>query len=131
MAPPVQDPDAPSPEDLAGTLVYARTLVARNDLRRAAKLLEELVARIPDPEALLMLAKIELERPSTQPQALEHLRQATVANPQLTEAWLLLANYWSLRGQPEKQKRCLEKVLSYDPRNRDARDALELLVTRR
>ncbi|HPC84529.1 MAG TPA: hypothetical protein P5234_14565 [Thermoanaerobaculaceae bacterium] len=131
MAPPIPDPDAPSPEDLAGTLVYARQLVARNELRRAAKVLEEFVARTPDPEALLMLAKIELERPVTQPQALEHLRLATVANPQLTEAWLLLANYWSLRGQPEKQKRCLEKVLSYDPRNRDARDALELLVTRR
>lgn len=131
MAPPFQDPDAPSPEDLAGTLVYARQLVARNELRRAARLLEEFVTRIPDPEALLILAKIELERPATQVQALEHLRLATVGNPQLTEAWLLLANYWSLRGQPEKQKRCLEKVLSYDPRNRDARDTIELLATRR
>ncbi|MBP7798462.1 MAG: hypothetical protein KA072_07555 [Thermoanaerobaculaceae bacterium] len=131
MAPPQHDPDAPSPEDLAGTLVYARQLVARNELRRAARLLEELVNRIPDPEALLMLAKIEIERPTTQGQALEHLRLATVGNPQLTEAWLLLANYWGLRGQPDKQKRCLEKILSYDPRNRDARDAVELLATRR
>ncbi len=78
-----------------------------------------------------MLAKIEIERPTTQGQALEHLRLATVGNPQLTEAWLLLANYWGLRGQPDKQKRCLEKILSYDPRNRDARDAVELLATRR
>lgn len=131
MVPPYQDPDAPSPEDLAGTLVYAKHLIARNELRKASRLLEEFVTRIPDPEALLLLAKVELERPATQTQALEHLRQATVGNPQLTEAWLILANYWSLRGQPEKQRRCLEKVLSYDPRNRDARDAIELLVTRR
>lgn len=131
MLPPNQDPDAPSPEDLVGNLVYARHLLARNEPRKAFKLLEELVTRIPDPEALLMLAKIELDRPTTQQQALEHLRQATAGNPQLTEAWLLLANFWSLRGQPDKQRRCLEKILSYDPRNRDARDAIELLAARR
>lgn len=131
MLPPNQDPDAPSPEDLAGNLAYARRLLARNEPRKAFNLLDEFVTRIPDAEALLMLAKIELDRTVTQPQALEHLRQATAANPQLTEAWLLLANYWSLRNQPDKQRRCLEKILSYDPRNRDARDAIELLAARR
>ena len=36
--------------------------------------------------------------------ALERLRQATELQPTCTEAWLALANYWSLRGAPDKQR---------------------------
>jgi len=59
--------------------------------------------------------------------ALDHLKLAMVLNPQLTPGWLALANYWGLRGAPEKQRRCLEKILAYNPANPDVRDALELL----
>lgn len=131
MTPELDEPGAPQLDDPAAMLAQAKQMIAGNDLRKAARLLEQIVAQIPDPEALLLLAKIEIERIQTQPQALEHLRQATVAHPQLTEAWLMLANYWSLRGQPEKQRRCLEKILAYDPRNLDARNTLQLLLTRR
>jgi tetratricopeptide (TPR) repeat protein len=125
------EPGVTPAEDPVATLALAKQLIADNDRRKAARLLEQVVAQIPDPEALLLLAKIEMDRIQTQPQALEHLRRATVAHPQLTEAWLMIANYWSLRGQLEKQRRCLEKILAYDPRNSDARSTLELLLTRR
>ena len=131
MAPEFDEPGATPADDPAATLAQAKQLIASNEQRKAAKLLEQVVAQIPDPEALLLLAKIEIERIQTQPQALEHLRQATAAHPQLTEAWHMLANYWSLRGQPEKQRRCLEKILAYDPRDLDARNTLQLLLTMR
>lgn len=131
MAPELDEPGTTSAQDPAAILAQAKLLIASNEPRKATKLLEQVVAQIPDPEALLLLAKIEIERIQTQPQALEHLRQATVAHPQLTEAWLILANYWSLRSQPEKQRRCLEKILAYDPRNTDARNTLALLLSRR
>ena len=130
MEAPSQTPDAPPLEDVHGTIQFARDLIARNDLRRAAKVLGQLVSENPNAEALLLLATIEIQRPATQPQALEHLRVATVRNPRYTEAWLMLANYWSLRGQPEKQRRCLERILSYDPQNRDAREVVDLLKGR-
>jgi tetratricopeptide (TPR) repeat protein len=131
LAPELDEPGVTSVEDPAAALAQAKLLIASNERRKAAKLLEQVVAQIPDPEALLLLAKIEVERIQTQPQALEHLRQATVAHPQVTEAWLMLANYWSLRGQLEKQRRCLERILTYDPRNLDARNTLALLLARR
>jgi tetratricopeptide (TPR) repeat protein len=131
LAPELDEPGVTSVEDPAAALAQAKLLIASNERRKAAKLLEQVVAQIPDPEALLLLAKIEVERIQTQPQALEHLRQATVAHPQFTEAWLMLANYWSLRGQLEKQRRCLERILNYDPRNLDARNTLALLLARR
>lgn len=131
MASEFDDPGATAGNDPATCIALAKQHIATKDLRRAAKLLEQAVSQIPDPEALLLLAKIEIERIQTQPQALEHLRQATVEHPQLTEAWLMLANYWSLRGQVEKQRRCLEKILAYDPKNTDARNTLTLLLTRR
>lgn len=131
MASEFDEPGATPADDPAAALAQAKLLIASNDQRKAARLLEQVVAQIPDPEALLLLAKIEIQRIQTQPQALEHLRQATAAHPQLTEAWLMLANYWSLRSQPEKQRRCLEKILAYDPRNLDARNTLQLLLAMR
>ncbi|MCU0291652.1 MAG: hypothetical protein MUF10_06620 [Thermoanaerobaculaceae bacterium] len=131
MSPEFDEPGATASGDPATTLAQAKQLIASGDRRGALRLLEHVVAQVPDPEALLLLAKIEIERLQTQPQALEHLRQATAAHPQLTEAWLMLANYWSLRSQPEKQRRCLEKILAYDPRNLDARNTLQLLLTMR
>ena len=131
MAPELDEPGVIPATEPAALLALAKQLIASNDQRKAAKLLEQVVTQVPDPEALLLLGKIEIQRIQTQPQALEHLRQATAAHPQLTEAWLMLANYWSLRSQPEKQRRCLEKILAYDPRNLDARNTLQLLLTMR
>lgn len=109
----------------------AKQFITAGELRKARLMLEQLVEQAPDAEALLTLATLEIDNPKRQPDALDHLKRALELTPQHTEAWLLLANYWGLKGQADKQKRCLEKILSYDKANRDARDAIELLVTRK
>jgi tetratricopeptide (TPR) repeat protein len=94
-------------------------------------MLEGLVKETPDADSLLLLAQLELDNPKRHASALEHLRLATVMAPQHTEVWLTLANYWSMRGQADKQRRCLEKILAYEPTNQDVRSALELLLTKK
>jgi Tfp pilus assembly protein PilF len=105
----------------------ARALIEKGDFRKARLMLEELVKGSPDAEALLLLAQLEIDNPKRAASALEHLKQAVVIAPDYTEAWLTLANYWGLRRQADKQRRCLEKVLAYNPANKDVRMALELL----
>jgi len=109
----------------------AKSLIDAGQYRKARLMLEGLVKQTPEAEALLLLAQLELDNPKRHPIALEHLKQALVIAPDYTEAWLTLANYWSLKGQPDKQKRCLEKVLTYNPANKDVRLALELLITKK
>ena len=99
------------------------------DPRQAHKLLAKAVEVAPDATALTVLAELEMHNPLWRPRALERLKQATAMAPNHTSAWLALANYWSLRLQPDKQRRCLERILSYEPRNREARQTLELLIT--
>lgn len=104
--------------------------VLRNgeDPRQAHKLLAKAVEVAPDANALTVLAELEMHNPLWRPRALERLKQATVLAPQHTSAWLALANYWSLRLQPDKQRRCLERILVYEPGNREARQTLEMLA---
>lgn len=109
----------------------AKNFMAAGEYRRARLMLEGLVKEAPDGESLLLLAQLELDNPTRHASALEHLRLAVAMAPQNTEAWLTLANYWGMRGQTEKQRRCLEKILAYEPHNRDVRDALELLLTKK
>ena len=113
------------------SVAVAKNFIATGEYRRARLMLEDLVKNAPDAEALLLLAQLELDNPKRHPSALEHLRLAVAMAPQNTEAWLTLANFWSTRGQSEKQRRCLEKILVYEPGNRDVRDALELLLTKK
>lgn len=97
------------------------------DARVAYRLLSQAVEVAPDPNSLVLMADLEIANPLWRQRALDHLRQALAVEPRLTAAWLGLGNYWSLRGEPEKQRRCLEKILAYDPTNRDVRQALDLL----
>jgi len=113
------------------SVAAAKDLIATGEYRRARLMLEDLVKKTSDAEALLLLAQLELDNPKRHPSALEHLRLAVVIAPQNTEAWLTLANYWSMRGQADKQRRCLEKILAYEPGNKDVRSALELLLDKK
>ncbi len=133
-----QDPNVASgrePEEALdfshASVPLAKQFIAAGELRKARLMLEQLVEQAPDAEALVTLATLEIDNPKRQPDALDHLKRALELAPQHTEAWLLLANYWGLKGQADKQRRCLEKILTYDKANRDARDAVELLVTRK
>jgi len=124
---PGQDPQPAAPDYSQPTVYDAKKALNAGDVRKARLMLEKLAQTNPNAETLLLLAQLELDNPKKQPDALEHLRQAVALDPQSTTAWLTLANYWSLRGQPDKQRRCLEKILTYEPNNRDVKDALSYL----
>lgn len=106
----------------------ARRLMSQNDFGPAAELLDQAVRLMPDPETLLLLAQVEFRNPMWAQRALDRLRHAVSLNPKFTKGWLELANYWGMRGQADRQKQCLEKVLSYDPANKDARAALNAII---
>jgi tetratricopeptide (TPR) repeat protein len=103
-------------------------LAQGGDERQAVRLLTQAVSILPDPHSLVRLAEIEVANPLLRQRALAHLKQALEMEPRFTPAWLALANYWGLRGDVGKQKRCLENILKYDPQNREVREALLHLV---
>jgi tetratricopeptide (TPR) repeat protein len=103
-------------------------LAQGGDERQAFKLLSRAVSILPDPTSLVRLAEIEVTNPLWRERALAHLKQALEMDPRCTPAWLALANYWGLRGDTGKQRRCLENILKYDPQNRDVREALAHLA---
>lgn len=110
------------------SIVEARRLMARNDFGQAAQLLDQAVRLMPDPETLLLLSQVEFRNPMWAQRALDRLRHAVALNPKFTKGWLELANYWGMRSQIDKQKQCLEKILAYDPGNKDARAALNAVI---
>ncbi len=114
----------------ASHVAMARKAMSAGNTREARDLLARVLRHVRSAEALYLLAQLKMDHPSTTPQALEHLREAVAINPIYTAAWLALANYWGVRGETIKQRRCLEKVLAYDSKNRDVRKALDLLTER-
>jgi Tfp pilus assembly protein PilF len=111
-------------------VAMARKAMAAGNTREAKDLLERTLRHARSAEALYLLSQLEMDHPSTTPQALEHLHEAVKLNPIYTAAWLALANYWGARGETAKQRRCLEKILTYDSKNHDVREALDLLAER-
>ncbi|HNX49468.1 MAG TPA: hypothetical protein PLS53_08425 [Thermoanaerobaculaceae bacterium] len=103
---------------------FGKKMLAAGDVRRALRYLEISAEQEPCGKTLLLMAQVELERPDLQHKALEHLKLAVTVEPQHTASWLLLAAYWAVRHETEKQRRCLEKILAYDPANADAQRAV-------
>jgi tetratricopeptide (TPR) repeat protein len=106
----------------------ARRLMRQGDANQAAELLDQAERLGPDPKTLLYMARIEFHNPMWVQRGLDHLKHAVSKDPGFTEGWLELANYWGTRGQLDKQRQCLERVLAYDPRNEDARAALAAVM---
>jgi Tfp pilus assembly protein PilF len=115
----------------ASHIAMAKKAMAAGNTREARELLERVLRHARSAEALYLLAQLEMDHPSTMPQALAHLHEAVTVNPIFTAAWLALANYWGARGETAKQRRCLEKILAYDSKNHDVREALDLLADRK
>ncbi|HUK13948.1 MAG TPA: DUF4388 domain-containing protein [Thermoanaerobaculaceae bacterium] len=93
----------------------------------ARRLLDQAVETAPDADSLVRLANLEAANPARRHLALDHLKRAVELDPQHTGAWMALAGYWCARGESAKQRRCLEKVLRFDPRNEDAARVLAAL----
>lgn len=105
-------------------LEFGKKVLASGEARKALKFFELSAEQDLTAEALTLMAGVEMRWPGLRPQALEHLKQAVALAPQCTEAWLLLAEFWAGRGEKEKQRRCLDKILTYDPDNAEAQRAL-------
>jgi len=109
----------------------AQTLIRAGDFGAAAQLLDEAVRAEPTPDSLLLLARIEQRNPMWNNRVLDHLKVAVTMDPQFTEGWLELATFWARKGQKERQRQCLEKIVAYDPLNADALRALGPLRAKR
>ena len=54
---------------------------------------------------------------------MESLRQAVRLNPKYVDAWLELADIWRRRGQPERQRKALERALTAAPESEEAAES--------
>ena len=109
----------------------ARELLRVGDVGMAVQLLDQAARLSPAAETLLLLARAEFKNPMWSQRALDHLKHAVALEPESTEAWLELANFWGRRNKVERQRQCLEKVLEYDPDNPDVKVGLSTLKRRK
>lgn len=109
----------------------AQALIRAGDFGAAVQLLDEAVRAEPTADSLLMLARLEQRNPMWANRVLDHLRMAVTMDPQFTEGWLELASFWARKGQKERQRQCLEKIIGYDPLNADAVRLLTPFRTKR
>lgn len=123
--------DAPTPSDLdkaeADKQTAIRMLDSGGDARVAVRMLSAAVEVSPDPDSLVVLALVEQANPLWRQKALDRLKKAVAMSPRHSGAWLAIANYWGVRGDKDKQRRAMQKILAYDPNNREVREALDLL----
>ncbi len=112
---------------VGANITRAQELIRAGDRGMAVQLLDQAVRLDPQPEPLLLLARLELQNPMWAQRAVDHLKHAVTLAPRHTEAWLELAKFWGLRGVRERQRQCIEAVLVYDPGNAEATAALASL----
>jgi len=108
----------------------AHELVRVGDIGMAVQLLDQAVRLDPQPETLLLLARLEFRNPMWAQRALDRLRRAVTVAPRCTEAWLELARFWGQRGKFDKQQQCIEKILDYDATDARAIAAFNVLLKR-
>ena len=109
----------------------AQSVIRAGDFGAAAQLLDEAVRAEPTADSLLLLARVEQRNPMWNNRVLDHLRMAVTMDPQFTDGWLELAAFWAKKGQKERQRQCLEKIIGYDPLNPEALRALAPLRAKR
>jgi tetratricopeptide (TPR) repeat protein len=111
-------------ELVSANVARAKELIRVGDRGMAVQLLDQAVRLDPQAEPLLLLARLELQNPMWTQRALDHLKHALALAPRFTEAWLELASFWGVRGLRERQRQCLDQVLTYDPNNADVKAVL-------
>lgn len=131
-----EDPEAAHRREMArnelvsANVDRAKQLIKAGEFGAAIQLLDQAVRFDPQPEVLLMLAKLELRNPMWAQRGLNHLRLAVSVEPELTEAWWELAKFWGRRREFNRQSQCLAKVLEQDPENVEARNMVADLKRR-
>ncbi len=93
----------------------AQELVHDGEPYLAIKLLEQACDIDPRPEALLQLARLLMRNPLWRGKALKTIRRAIEVDPNSSDAWVELAEFWRRRRDSERQRKALEKALAADP----------------
>jgi curved DNA-binding protein CbpA len=109
----------------------ARELMRLGEVGEAVQLLEQAVRYDPQPDTMLLLARLELNNPMWRQRALDRLKAALNLDPKFTEAWLELAKFWGRRKDPDRQRECLRRILEYEPGNLAAQEMLSTLGAQR
>lgn len=104
-----------------------RMLADGEDEKAAYRLLTRAASLAPSAAALVDLARFEIQHERWHARVVEHLKRALQLDAACDDAWLLLAEYWALRRQGDKQRRTLERWLAVNPESAAARDMLESL----
>jgi len=96
-------------------LKRADELVREGEVYLAIQLLEQACALDPRAAQLVKLARLLLRNPLWTNRALASLRRAIEIDPQSTDAWIELAEFWRRRNDPERQRKALERALAISP----------------
>jgi curved DNA-binding protein CbpA len=99
---------------------WADDLAKLGELHLAMQALQAALVNDPQPQIYLRLARLQRKNPLWGGRALESLRQAVRLDPKFVDAWLELADIWRRRGQPERQRKALERALTADPESEAA-----------
>lgn len=103
-------------------LKRADELIRDGEIFSALRLLEQACAIEARPGALLKLAQLQLKNPKWDIKALRTLQKALEVDPDFIDVWLELAEFWQRRGDTERCRKAIEKVLSLDPNHPKARE---------
>ncbi|MEP0775120.1 MAG: hypothetical protein HRF46_12235 [Acidobacteriota bacterium] len=104
-----------------------RMLAEGEDEKAAYRLLTRAANLAPSAGVLVDLARYEIQHERWHARVVEHLKRALQMDAACEEAWSLLAEYWELRHQQDKQRRTLERWLAVNPASAVAREKLEQL----
>ncbi len=96
-------------------LKRADELIRDGEIFSALQMLEQACAIDARPAALLKLAQLQLKNPKWDVKALRTLHKALEVDPDFVDGWLELADFWNRRGDVERRRKALEKVLSLEP----------------
>ncbi|MEN8163303.1 MAG: tetratricopeptide repeat protein, partial [Acidobacteriota bacterium] len=120
------DPDARAAL-VEANLKRADELIRDGEIFSALQMLEQACAIEARPGALLKLAQLQLKNPKWDSKALRTLQKALEVDPDFIEVWLELADFWQRRGDTERRRKALEKVLSLDANNPKAKEGYAVL----
>ncbi len=127
---PEVDPDARAAL-VEANLKRADELIRDGEIFSALQMLEQACAIDARPGALLKLAQLQLKNPKWDSKALRTLQKALEVEPDFIDVWLELAEFWQRRGDSERQRKTLEKVLSLDANHPKAKEDYAVLSGKR